>query len=57
MKKLLLLLFLTGCGMIVILPNNKNDDLYAKNKELLGQTDKPRFIEITASTLDTMEFD
>lgn len=57
MKKLLLLLLLSGCGMIVILPNNKNDDLYAKNKELLDQTDKPKFIEITASALDTMQFD
>ena len=57
MKKLILLLFLTGCGMIVILPNNKNDDLYAKNKELLDQTDKPKYIEITASEIAAMEFD
>ena len=57
MKKLILLLFLTGCGMIVILPNNKNDDLYAKNKELIEQSNKPKYIEVTAAEIVRMAFD
>lgn len=57
MKKIFLLLFLTGCGMIVILPNNKNDDLYSKNKELVNKANKPKFIEIAADEIVKKEFD
>lgn len=56
MKNVMLLLLLTGCGMVVVLPNNSND-LFEKNKHLLGTSNNQVFIETTAVDIAKLDFD
>jgi hypothetical protein len=58
MRSIILFLLFAGCGSVMILPRNNNDDLFNKNGHLLTSSNSNQyFVEITASEIHNLKFD